>query len=105
MKSARTSRSVAVAVAVAALLGLGACSSNPSAKAVAEDYIESIKGLTEEQRQCMLAKLDKYSNETLTSIGDANVNVDFNQPDAVETATPAFQAFVENLNECMSGSG
>jgi hypothetical protein len=92
-------------VAVAALLGLGACSSTPSAKAVAEDYIESIPDLTDAERQCMLAKLDNYSNDTLTSIGDANLNVDFDQPDAVETATPEFQAFVEDLNTCMGGTG
>ncbi len=53
----------------------------------------------------MLDKLDGYSNDELEVIGEANVNVDFNQPDAVETATPEFQEFVSDLNECMSGSG
>jgi hypothetical protein len=35
------------------------------------------------------------------------VNVDFNQPaaTAVESATPEFQAFVDDLQECMSGAG
>jgi hypothetical protein len=94
-----------VAVALVALLGLGACSSTPSAKAVAEDYVESIDGLTDEQRQCMLEKLDGYSSDELEAIGEANVNVDFDQPDAVETATAEFQEFVENLNTCMAGAG
>ena len=53
----------------------------------------------------MLDKLDGYSSDELEAIGEANVNVDFDQPDAVETATPEFQEFVDDLNECMSGSG
>ncbi len=43
IREARPS-SATVAVAIAVLLGLGACSSTPSAKAVAEDYVESIDG-------------------------------------------------------------
>jgi hypothetical protein len=93
-----------VAVAIIALLGLGACSSTPSAKGVAEDYVESID-LTDEQEQCMLDKLDGYSSDELEAIGEANINVDFDQPNAVETATPEFQDFVENLNTCMGSSG
>ena len=91
--------------AVAAVLGFGACTSQPSAKAVAQDYIESIEGLTDQQRQCMLDKLDNYDSDTLTSIGDANLTVDFDQPDAVAQGTPEFQDFVEKLRTCMSGSG
>jgi hypothetical protein len=93
------------ALALAIVLGLGACTGRPSAKAVAQDYIESIDGLTEEQRQCMLDKLDNYDNETLTSIGDANLHVNFDRPDAVETSTTAFQNFVADLQECMTASG
>ncbi len=94
-------------VAIAAVLGFGACTSQPSAKAVAQDYIESIPDLTEDQRQCMLGELDKYDSETLTSIGNANLDVDFDQPSAtaVESGTPEFQEFVANLNSCLSGSG
>ena len=57
MKFARPSTTFAVAIV--ALLALGACTSTPSAKAVAEDYVESIDGLTDEERQCMLEKLDE----------------------------------------------
>ena len=97
-------RPAVAAVAVVTVLGLGACSSTPSAKAVAEDYVESID-LTDQQEQCMLDKLDGYSSDELEAIGEANINVDFDRPDAVETATPEFQEFVSDLNECMSGSG
>ena len=103
MKFARR-RSATVAVAIVALLGLGACTSTPSAKAVAEDYVESLDGLDPAERECMLEKLDGYSNDELEAIGEANLNVDFDQPDAVETATPEFQAFVENLNTCMAAA-
>ncbi len=92
-------------VAVAAVLGFGACTSQPSAKAVAQDYIESIEGLTEQERQCMLDKLDNYDSDTLTSIGDANLTVNFDQPDAVQQGTQAFQDFVADLHTCMAGSG
>jgi ABC-type glycerol-3-phosphate transport system substrate-binding protein len=90
------------ALALVAVLGVAACSSTPSAKAVAQDYIESIPNLTDAQRQCMLEKLDGYSDDELEAIGEANLSVDFSQPDAVETATPEFQAFVENLETCMT---
>jgi len=94
------------AVLVAALFALGACTSTPSAKAVAQDFIESIDGLTDAQRECMLEKLDNdYTSDELETIGEANVTVDFDSPDAVENATPEFQAFVADLQECMSGSG
>jgi hypothetical protein len=98
-------RSVAVAAA-AVLLGLTACTSTPSAKTVAEDYVESIDGLTDAERECMLEKLDTdYTNDQLEAIGEANVSVDFDAPDAVENATPEFQDFVADLQECMQGSG
>jgi hypothetical protein len=96
----------AALVAASALLGLTACTSTPSAKTVAQDYIESID-LEPDQESCMLDRLDGYTNDQLEAIGEANVNVDFNQPaaTAVESATPEFQAFVDDLQECMSGSG
>ena len=94
------------AVLVAAVFALGACTSTPSAKAVAQDFVESIDGLTDAQRECMLEKLDNdYTSDELETIGEANVTVDFDSPDAVENATPEFQAFVADLQECMSGSG
>ncbi len=96
----------AAVVAAAVLLGLTACTSTPSAKAVAQDYVESI-GLEPEQETCMLERLDGYTNDQLEAIGEANVNVDFDQPPAtaVETATTEFQAFVADLQECMQASG
>jgi hypothetical protein len=101
-------RPAVLAVAVTVLLGLTACTSTPSAKTVAKDYIESIPDLTDAQRQCMLNKLDNdYTNDQLEAIGEANLTVNFDQPaaSAVSTATTEFQNFVADLQECVSGSG
>ena len=93
-------------VAIAAVLGFGACTSQPSAKAVAQDYVESIPDLTETERQCMLDALDEYTSDELEAIGDANLNVNWNQPSAtaVASGTPELQKFVDDLGACMSGS-
>jgi hypothetical protein len=92
------------ALALVAVVGVAACSSTPSAKAVAEDYIESIPDLSTEQRECMLEKLDTYSEDELEVIGEENLDVDFSQPDAVDAASPAFQDFVDNLADCVTSS-
>jgi hypothetical protein len=104
VRNARALRPATAAVVIAALLGLGACTSTPGAKAVAQDFVESI-GLEPGQEQCMLAKLDTYSEDQLEVIGEENIEVDFDQPDAVQNASPEFQDFVDDLAECMAGSG
>ena len=104
MKFARPSTTFAVAIV--ALLGLGACTSTPSAKAVAEDYVESIDGLTDEAAAVHAGEA-RRATAAMSSKRSArpNLNVDFDQADAVQTATPEFQAFVENLNTCMGTAG
>jgi hypothetical protein len=93
-------------VAIAAVLGFGACTSQPSAKAVAQDYVESIPDLSETERQCMLDKLDNYTSDELEAIGDANLTVDWDQPSAaaVASGTPELQKLVDDLGTCMAGS-
>lgn len=68
----------ALVVALVGVLGLAACTSDPSARRVAEDIIKTgfIEGdLTEVQRDCMLDRLDAYSDDELSDItasaGDA----------------------------------
>ncbi|MET0143841.1 MAG: hypothetical protein ABW328_03520 [Ilumatobacteraceae bacterium] len=103
--AARRSPLVAVAVGVVALLGLGACTSQPSAKAVAEDVVQTLDGLTEAERTCMLDKLDTYSSDEIEQIGEANEDVDFQDTDAVETqGDAALQKFVDDLSACMTAS-
>jgi microcystin degradation protein MlrC len=92
-------------VAIAAVLGFGACTSQPSAKAVAQDYVESI-GLEPDEQSCMLGKLDNYTSDELEAIGDANLTVDWDQPSAaaVASGTPELQKLVDDLGTCMAGS-
>ena len=105
MRNARRSPLTAIAVAVVAVIGLGACTSQPSAKAVVKDVIQGIDGLSETERTCMLDHVDEYSEDELKVIGEANESVDFSAPDAVDTqGTEAFQKFVADLNGCMAAS-
>lgn len=72
---------IGAAVAAVALVGLTACTSDPSPKRVAEDIIRSIdleneiradEGLPPivADEECLLAELDKYSNDDLKAISD-----------------------------------
>ncbi len=93
-----------LAVAVAAVGVLGACTSNPSARTVAQDMIDALPDLTDEQRTCMRAELDNTSDEELKAVAAAGANVDFGAANAVEQTGEAFQSFVERLNTtCISG--
>ncbi len=105
MKPARRSSLVALTVGVVAVLGLGACTSQPSAKAVAEDVVQSLDGLTEAQRTCMLGKLETYSSDEIERIGEANEDVNFQDENAVATQGDAgLQKFVDDLSTCMTSS-
>jgi hypothetical protein len=89
----------ALAPVLVGVLALTACTGgNPSARRVAEDIIESVDGLTDEQRACMLARLEDYTDEQLDVINEQNQNVDFSveNPDVSED----YQAFQDDLAEC-----
>jgi hypothetical protein len=58
----------AAAVVMIAAMGVTACTSNPSAKRVAEDLINTLAE-TDEERVCMLEKVDAYSKDELEEIG------------------------------------
>jgi hypothetical protein len=92
----RRSTSLA-ALAVAAMVVAGGCTSQPSAKAVAIDIVESKAGLTEAERSCMLEKLENYDSDVLQAIGDANLE---NEPD--DEGDADLQRFQNDLNTCMT---
>ena len=85
-----------VVVAVAALVGLAACG-DPSARTVAEDVIDALPDLTDEQRVCMEGKLDTYSDADLDLVaaGDPGPS----------NPTPEWEAFVDDLATCMDTGG
>ena len=104
MRSVRRSPLHTLAVGVVAVVGLGACTSQPNEKAVVTDVVEGLDGLTDAERSCMLEQVDGYSEDELKAIGEENETVDFSAEDAVaDQGTPALQKFVTDLNSCMSG--
>ena len=105
MRNVRRSPLTAFTVAVVAVVGLGACTSQPSEKAVVKDVIEGLDGLSEAERTCMLDLIDTYSEDELKVIGEENETLDFNDPNAVEEqGSAAFQKYVNDLNGCMGES-
>jgi hypothetical protein len=97
---ARRSRLATAVLGLGLVAGVTACTSKPSAKAVATDIVESMDDLAPAERQCLLDKLDGYSSDELEALGNANLDVDFDQPDAVEHGTEDFQKFVADLETC-----
>ncbi len=63
-----------LAVVAMAVVGLSACNSDPGAKRVAEDIIETAitqGDLTEEQGQCMFERVEAYSEDDLKAITES----------------------------------
>ena len=85
-----------VALVALAVGGLSACLSTPGAERVARDVVESMD-ITEEQRECMLRKLDGYSNEELEAIGEGVL-------DSIPEAEEQLDVFQADLAGCLSGS-
>ena len=58
-----------------ATLGVSACRSEPSAQRVAEDLINTL-AKTDEERDCMLQKVEANGKDELEKIGDDAANGD-----------------------------
>ncbi len=88
-----------VAAAVVGLLALGACTSDPGPKRVAQDIIkaESLNN-PELDEQCLLDELDKYSNEELVTISDG---LDKENSADQAAAEEALAQFAADLASCM----
>jgi hypothetical protein len=98
----KRTRLAAVAVVVAVTGLLGACTSQPSAKAVAKDMVQSITvpggaHLPQVQQDCMLAIIDKMSTDQVKKLGADNENATFT---AEGGGDPAMQAFIDELQAC-----
>ena len=93
--------------ALAAIGLLGACQSQPSAKAVAKDAVQSItvpggSTLPQPQQQCMLAVLDDMSESEIEQLGKANIDATIGP----ETGgNEAMREFVDRLQECQGATG
>jgi hypothetical protein len=94
------------ASALVAVGGLGACTSQPSAKAVAKDIAQSLtvdgKPLPQAQQDCMLKIIDAMSSDELDKLGKAN------EGKTITTAgggTPEMNAFIAKLQTCEPDKG
>jgi len=98
---------VAAVTALAAIGLLGACQSQPSAKAVAKDAVQSItvpggSALPQAQQDCMLGVIDDMSESEIEQLGEANVDVTIGP----ETGgNPAMREFVDRLQACQGATG
>lgn len=94
----------ALAVSTIGVLGLSACSSEPSSKTVAREIVESYSDqLTPEEESCLLGAIEAYDSDDLKKIGEQNENFDGSDA-AIEQATPEMQAFIDDLRACRSGT-
>ena len=81
---------------------LGACTSQPSKKAVVNDAIQSIdrpggSTLPQAQQDCMLEIVDGMSNDELEQLGEANVDESISW---TSHGDAAMQAFIDELEAC-----
>jgi hypothetical protein len=89
-----------VFTALASMVLLTACPSQPSSRRVVSDEIESL-GLSAAQERCMLDRLEGYSNGELSAIADDNDSLDFDGGDSVDDGTEELQAFRDDFAECL----
>ncbi len=93
-------------LAIAAIGLLGACTSQPGPKTVARDYVDGMLSadppeITQAEHDCLIDKLNAYSDAELEAIGEGNVDVAFAGATEVPAgATPEFEAYVADLGEC-----
>ena len=100
MKPSR--QTISTLVAAASIVLLGACTSNPSNKAVVNDAIQSItvpggSTLPQAQQDCMLEYVDSLSSDELEQLGESNVDESI----TLEShGDEAMQAFIDELEAC-----
>ncbi len=78
--------------------GVTACSSQPSAQRVAEDLINTLAE-TDEERVCMLAKVDEIGSDELEQIGKDAESGDVAAKAAANAELDKLQAELESCLE------
>jgi hypothetical protein len=96
----RLRRTTLAAAAVASMGLLGACTSQPSEKAVMKDVIESID-LPEAQQACMLEIVDGMSSDEIEQLGQDNEDVPISSSD---TGDAEMTALIDSFEECQPSS-
>jgi hypothetical protein len=90
-------RTTLAALAVASMGLLGACTSQPSPKAVAKDVVESLPDLSQTERTCMLGVIDAMTSDELEQLGKNNVGAAITDGDSGDAD---MQAFIADLSDC-----
>jgi hypothetical protein len=93
----KTSPRSLAAVALVALVGVSACTSDPSAKRVAQDLVKTLTQDEPEVQACMLDVIDGYSKEELESIGE---NAESDNAETKAEADKALAKFEADLAAC-----
>jgi hypothetical protein len=84
------------AAAVVGLLVLGACTSDPGPKRVAQDIIKAESLANPElDEECLLARLDDYNDDELVAISDGLLKENSADQAAAEVELAKFQADLE----------
>ena len=93
------------ALAALAVLGLGACTSEPGPRTVAREIVETLD-VDDDVKACMTERIDTYSDGTLDAIGDQPENADFSSanPDD-EGITAELREFIDDLQSCVDDPG
>ena len=88
-----------IAAAVVGLLALGACTSDPGPKRVAQDIIKAESLANPElDEECLLDQLDTYTNDELVAISDGLAKENSADQAAAEEALATYAA---DLESCM----
>ena len=90
-----------LALAVASMAVLGACTSQPSARTLVIDTIESIDGLSDAERTCMREVVEAMSKAEVEELSKQNVGAAISGPDSGDAD---MQAFIADLADCRSPS-
>lgn len=97
----KTSRCSLAAVALVAVVGVSACTSDPSAKRVAQDLVNTVTmepgGGGEKVRDCMLEVIDGYSTKELEDLGK---NAQSSDEATAAEADKALKKFEADLAAC-----
>ena len=90
---------------VVTLGALSACSSTPSNRRVVSDVIESLAApditvIDETEEECMLERLELYTDDELDAIAEENETWDPAGGSTLEEASPAMRKFIADFEEC-----
>lgn len=98
MKTSRRSFANTLAIGFVAVLGVTACESDPSAKRVAQDIVNTEAADRPVVRDCMLKVIDTYDDQyDLEKLGE---NANNSNPEISDPAQATIDEFQTSLADC-----